>query len=143
MRALWGMLAACAALSSLVLLGVQLISAGSELSYYLQLSVGVLLLVALFIAAQKGSPLLVTIAVLGSAALAASMPLDLTFSSSGLLAPGPSASRQVGEVIERLDRTQEYLLAMATLWLIHLILMATLAFSARQSARYRELLIGG
>ena len=132
-------MAGCAALSSLFLLGVQLISAGSELSYYLHLSAGVLLLVALFIAAQKGSPLLVTIAVLGSAAFAASMPLNLTFSSGGLFAPGPSAFHQVGEVIERSDRTLDYFFAMVTLWLIYIVLMATFAFSTRQGARNRLL----
>jgi hypothetical protein len=134
-RATYIILAVCCQLGSLALLGtLQLIWAGSDISYYLQLIVGALLLGFVFRTASKASQPLLIFTIIGSATVLAFMPADLAFSSSGPFADA-GAPLNEGDVIGGSAATDDYLLSLATLWLAHAVLVLALAFSSRRAAR--------
>lgn len=121
----------CGAASTFLLGVAQLIWASSEVSYYLQLALAFVLLGGLFFATRNASARLLAAALIGTAMIAALMPLD-----SSVMIFSEIASRQAepreGEVIGNAGGWIDWLTSVGSLWLIHAVLLAVFAYGLRQ-----------
>jgi hypothetical protein len=114
------------------LLGVaQLIWASSEVSYYLQLTLAFVLLGSLFLATRNASTPLLVAALLGTAMIAALMPLDTSVEIFSELA-SQQAEPGDGEVIGKTGGWIDWLTSVGNLWLIHAVLIAVFVYGVRR-----------